>query len=63
MEATPAARVFDEQRTEAAIAGCIGRHCAELAEMARNAKFHSLLDLLVRAQIEAELWARAVEDR
>jgi hypothetical protein len=48
---------------EAVLAISIGQHSGKLAEMARNAGFHSLADLLASAQNEAKLWARACEDR
>jgi hypothetical protein len=47
----------------AVIAISIGQDCGKLAQMARNAEFHSLADLLARAQTEAELWVRACEDQ
>jgi hypothetical protein len=57
VEITPGASM------EAALAISIEQHSGKLAEMARNAGFHSLADLLASAQNEAKLWAHACEDR
>jgi hypothetical protein len=47
---------------EAAIGIYIAQLCGELAHMAAKDEFNILANLLFRAQIEAELWARASED-
>lgn len=47
---------------EAAVGLYIAQLCGELAQMAAKAEYNGLANLLFRAQIEAELWARASED-
>jgi hypothetical protein len=56
-------KIAPGESMEAALASSIGQHSGKLAEMARNAGFHSLADLLASAQNEAKLWAHACEDR
>jgi hypothetical protein len=47
---------------DTAIGIYIAQLCGELAQMAAKDEFDILANVLFRAQIEAELWARASED-